>query len=89
MTVIDTSTAVSVQDGTGWDADADALGTDPGDADTWAITRLCCPDCRRPIALLDDEERLPLHAAPKVSWQPFSATVSARPNSASASLSAA
>lgn len=47
-------------------------GTDPGEADTWEIFRVHCPACRRPIALVGDEERLPQHAVLPTAWHPFS-----------------
>ncbi|MFC9331473.1 hypothetical protein [Kitasatospora sp. NPDC057015] len=47
-------------------------GTDPGEADTWEIIRVHCPECDRPIALLGDEERLPQHAVLPTAWHPFS-----------------
>ncbi len=47
-------------------------GTDPGEADTWEIIRVHCPECDRPIALLGDEERLPQHAVLPTAWNPFS-----------------
>lgn len=45
---------------------------DPGEADTWEIFRVHCPECRRPIALVGDEERLPQHAVLPTAWHPFS-----------------
>ncbi|MGW4893110.1 hypothetical protein ACWEQL_12725 [Kitasatospora sp. NPDC004240] len=50
-------------------------GVDPGEADTWEIVRVHCPACRRPIALVGDEERLPQHAVLRTAWHPFSPTV--------------
>ncbi len=47
-------------------------GADPGEADTWEIIRVHCPECDRPIALLGDEERLPQHAVLPTAWHPFS-----------------
>ncbi|MGW6918334.1 hypothetical protein ACWGB8_31650 [Kitasatospora sp. NPDC054939] len=47
-------------------------GVDPGEADTWEIFRVHCPACRRPIALVGDEERLPQHAVLPTAWHPFS-----------------
>ncbi|GAB2694797.1 hypothetical protein [Kitasatospora kifunensis] len=47
-------------------------GTDPGEAETWEIIRVHCPECRRPIALLGDEEQLPKHAVLRTAWHPFS-----------------
>ncbi|WP_327674955.1 hypothetical protein [Kitasatospora sp. NBC_00458] len=49
-----------------------APGVDPGEADTWEIFRVHCPACRRPIALVGDEERLPQHAVLPTAWHPFS-----------------
>ncbi|MER5352437.1 hypothetical protein ABT093_19155 [Kitasatospora sp. NPDC002551] len=49
-----------------------APGVDPGEADTWDIVRVHCPSCRRPIALVGDEERLPQHAVLPRPWHPFS-----------------
>ncbi|MEV6975866.1 hypothetical protein [Kitasatospora sp. NPDC093806] len=49
-----------------------APGVDPGEADTWEIFRVHCPACRRPIALVGDEERLPQHAVLPKAWHPFS-----------------
>ncbi|WP_329570838.1 hypothetical protein [Kitasatospora sp. NBC_01266] len=49
-----------------------APGTDPGEADTWEIIRVHCPECQRPIALLGDEELLPQHAVLRTAWHPFS-----------------
>ncbi|WP_327065550.1 hypothetical protein OG500_07160 [Kitasatospora sp. NBC_01250] len=47
-------------------------GTDPGEAETWEIIRVHCPECDRPIALLGDEEQLPQHAVLRTAWHPFS-----------------
>ncbi|GAA2835497.1 hypothetical protein RMN57_08005 [Kitasatospora sp. CM 4170] len=49
-----------------------APGMDPGEGDTWEIIRVHCPECRRPIALVGDEERLPQHAVLPTAWHPFS-----------------
>ncbi|MFF2040406.1 hypothetical protein ACFVVX_08270 [Kitasatospora sp. NPDC058170] len=49
-----------------------APGVDPGEGDTWEIFRVHCPECRRPIALVGDEERLPQHAVLPTAWHPFS-----------------
>ncbi|MER7701712.1 hypothetical protein ABTX81_02265 [Kitasatospora sp. NPDC097605] len=49
-----------------------APGLDPGEGDTWEIVRVDCPSCRRPIALVGDEERLPQHAVLPRPWHPFS-----------------
>ncbi|MDH6710026.1 hypothetical protein P3T27_006775 [Kitasatospora sp. MAA19] len=46
-------------------------GIDPGEAETWDIFRVHCPECRRPIALVADEERLPQHALLPTAWNPF------------------
>jgi len=58
-----------------WDETDDFPGEDPGAAEGWEIVRLRCPDCARPIALLDDEPRLPQHALLATAWNPFSSTV--------------
>ncbi|MEY9844691.1 hypothetical protein [Streptacidiphilus sp. MAP5-3] len=50
-------------------------GMDPGEAETWEITRFLCPDCHRPIAVLDNEERFPQHAVVSNPWHPFSAAL--------------
>ncbi|MFB6890466.1 hypothetical protein ACFCX4_14240 [Kitasatospora sp. NPDC056327] len=47
-------------------------GVDPGEADAWEIFRVHCPSCRRPIALVGDEEQLPQHAVLPRPWHPFS-----------------
>ncbi|MEU4118425.1 hypothetical protein AB0F71_28515 [Kitasatospora sp. NPDC028055] len=52
-----------------------APGTDPGDAETWDIFRVHCPECRRPIALVADEERLPQHALLPTAWNPFAPAI--------------
>ncbi|MFE6052349.1 hypothetical protein ACFQ6N_16465 [Kitasatospora sp. NPDC056446] len=52
-----------------------APGTDPGDAETWDIFRVNCPECRRPIALVADEERLPQHALLPTAWNPFAPAI--------------
>jgi hypothetical protein len=49
-----------------------AAGTDPGEAETWEIVRVTCPECRRAIALVGDEEQLPQHAVLRTRWHPFS-----------------
>ncbi|WP_037606146.1 hypothetical protein [Streptacidiphilus rugosus] len=51
------------------------LGADPGEGETWEITRFLCPDCHRPIAVLDNEERFPQHAVVATPWHPFSAAL--------------
>ncbi|MGW3072081.1 MULTISPECIES: hypothetical protein [unclassified Kitasatospora] len=50
-------------------------GTDPGEAENWDIFRVDCPECRRPIALVADEERLPQHALLPTAWNPFSPAI--------------
>ncbi|MFE4970893.1 hypothetical protein ACFRAR_02100 [Kitasatospora sp. NPDC056651] len=50
-------------------------GTDPGEADAWDVLRVHCPECRRPIALPADEERLPQHALLPTAWNPFAPAV--------------
>ncbi|MFD7451272.1 hypothetical protein [Kitasatospora sp. NPDC059827] len=52
-----------------------APGTDPGDAETWDIFRVHCPECRRPIALVADEEQLPQHALLPTAWNPFAPAI--------------
>lgn len=47
------------------------------DEESWNIFRVRCPECRRPIALLADEERLPEHALCPTPWNPFGLTVCA------------
>jgi hypothetical protein len=49
-----------------------APGADPGDAETWEIVRVHCPECQRAIALVGDEEQLPQHAVLRTAWHPFS-----------------
>ncbi|MER6395995.1 hypothetical protein OG618_07615 [Kitasatospora sp. NBC_01246] len=49
-----------------------SAGVDPGEGETWDIVRVHCPECRRPIALVGDEERLPQHAVLPTAWHPFS-----------------
>ncbi|WP_042415089.1 hypothetical protein [Streptacidiphilus anmyonensis] len=72
MTVVEQLSAVRNEEA---DIEARTPGTDPGEAETWEITRFRCPDCHRPIAVLDDEERFPQHAVVTTPWHPFSATV--------------
>ncbi|CAM5593206.1 hypothetical protein BOQ63_035610 [Streptomyces viridifaciens] len=50
-------------------------GTDPGEVETWDIFRVHCPECRRPIALVADEERLPQHALLPTAWNPFAPAI--------------
>ncbi|WP_063752795.1 hypothetical protein [Streptomyces sp. NRRL S-350] len=50
-------------------------GTDPGEAENWDIFRVHCPECRRPIALVADEERLPQHALLPTAWNPFAPAI--------------
>ncbi|MFE7528219.1 hypothetical protein ACFU7Y_21240 [Kitasatospora sp. NPDC057542] len=50
-------------------------GTDPGEAESWDIFRVNCPECRRPIALVADEERLPQHALLPTAWNPFAPAI--------------
>ncbi|MFJ9692055.1 hypothetical protein [Kitasatospora sp. NPDC101183] len=52
-----------------------APGCDPGEAETWEIFRVHCPECRRPIALVADEERLPQHALLPTAWNPFAPAI--------------
>ncbi|GAA0338135.1 hypothetical protein QZH56_30935 [Streptomyces olivoreticuli] len=40
-----------------------------------AMFRVTCPDCARPIALLEDEDVLPEHALCPSPWNPFGLTV--------------
>ncbi|WP_042368326.1 hypothetical protein [Streptacidiphilus neutrinimicus] len=72
MTVVEQLSAVRNDEA---DIEARTPGIDPGEAETWEITRFRCPDCHRPIAVLDDEERFPQHAVVTTPWHPFSATV--------------
>lgn len=51
--------------------------TDGGEFDVPDIFRVHCPDCARPIALLEDEETLPEHALCASPWNPFGLTVCA------------
>ncbi|MFD5464721.1 hypothetical protein ACFWIQ_18140 [Kitasatospora sp. NPDC127059] len=50
-------------------------GGDPGETEGWDIFRVHCPECRRPIALVADEERLPQHALLPTAWNPFSPAI--------------
>ncbi|MBD0691217.1 hypothetical protein BG452_34015 [Streptomyces sp. CBMA123] len=50
-------------------------GNDPGEAETWDIFRVHCPECRRPIALVTDEEQLPQHALLPTAWNPFAPAI--------------
>jgi hypothetical protein len=68
------------------DEDAESLDTPlPGDAlaeeafddELGEAVRLSCPDCRRPIAVLPGEDRLPEHALCPTPWNPFGLTVCA------------
>lgn len=43
--------------------------------DVYDIFRVHCPDCARPIALLDGETTLPEHALCASPWNPFGLTV--------------
>ncbi|MBO1416868.1 hypothetical protein [Streptomyces sp. FH025] len=52
-----------------------APGYDPGEAEIWDIFRVHCPECRRPIALVADEERLPQHALLPTAWNPFAPAI--------------
>lgn len=45
--------------------------------DVYDIFRVHCPDCARPIALLEGEETLPEHALCASPWNPFGLTVCA------------
>jgi hypothetical protein len=72
MTVVEQLSAVRSDEA---DIEARTPGTDPGEPETWEITRFRCPDCHRPIAVLDYEERFPQHAVVTTAWHPFSATV--------------
>ena len=47
---------------------------DPDGEDTYEIHRVECPECHQPIALLTQEERLPLHGRCATSWDPFGVT---------------
>ncbi|WP_240979718.1 hypothetical protein [Streptomyces sp. HNM0574] len=57
------------------DIDDSTDGLDPLDGDTYDIVRVACPDCRRPIGLLADEDELPVHALCASPWDPFGLTV--------------
>ncbi|MEU1283282.1 hypothetical protein [Kitasatospora sp. NPDC005856] len=50
-------------------------GADPGEAEIWDVFRVDCPECRRPIALVADEERLPQHALLPTAWNPFAPAI--------------
>jgi hypothetical protein len=52
-----------------------APDSDLGDAEAWEIFRVHCPECRRPIALVADEERLPQHALLPTAWNPFAPAI--------------
>lgn len=47
------------------------------DEDLGDVVRLRCPDCGQPIAVLEDEDRLPEHALCPTPWNPFGLTVCA------------
>jgi hypothetical protein len=51
--------------------------TDEFDDEGYGIFRVHCPDCTRPIALLADEQVLPVHALCASPWNPFGLTVCA------------
>jgi hypothetical protein len=48
-----------------------APGADPGEPESWEIIRVLCPECRRAIALIGDEELLPQHLVVQRAWHPF------------------
>ncbi|MFI6156770.1 hypothetical protein ACIBCA_29280 [Kitasatospora sp. NPDC051170] len=50
-------------------------GSGLGEAEAWDIYRVHCPECRRPIALVADEERLPEHALLPTAWNPFAPAI--------------
>lgn len=50
-------------------------GSGPGEAEAWDVFRVHCPECRRPIALVADEERLPQHALLPTAWNPFAPAI--------------
>ncbi|MFJ9840384.1 hypothetical protein ACIRYZ_07930 [Kitasatospora sp. NPDC101155] len=52
-----------------------APGSDPVEVETWDVFRVHCPECRRPIALVADEERLPQHALLPTAWNPFAPAI--------------
>ncbi|MEV7770441.1 hypothetical protein [Kitasatospora sp. NPDC086791] len=52
-----------------------ATDTSPGTAEAWDLFRVNCPECRRPIALVEDEERLPQHALLPTAWNPFAPAI--------------
>lgn len=45
------------------------------DEEAEEISRVRCPDCARPIALLADDDVLPEHAVCPTPWNPFGLTV--------------
>lgn len=45
------------------------------ESETCEMFRVTCPDCARPIGLLDGEEVLPEHALCPSPWDPFGLTV--------------
>lgn len=47
------------------------------DEELYAVLRVHCPDCARPIALFEGEELLPQHALCPTPWNPFGLTVCA------------
>jgi hypothetical protein len=54
----------------------DALDADEAFEDELLdVVRLSCPDCGRPIAVLEDAEDLPEHALCPTPWNPFGLTV--------------
>lgn len=53
----------------------DAVAEDVFDDELPDVVRLFCPDCSRPIAVLEGEERLPRHAVCASPWNPFGLTV--------------
>ena len=55
---------------------AEAENAEDGfDDEAYDIHRVACPDCARPIALLEDEDVLPEHALCPTPWNPFGLTV--------------
>ncbi|SEN85551.1 hypothetical protein [Actinacidiphila rubida] len=53
----------------------DVLAEDLFEDELLDVARLFCPDCSQPIAVLDDEDRLPEHAVCPTPWNPFGLTV--------------
>jgi len=54
-----------------------AVADDEAADDELDVRRLTCPDCGRPITVLETAERLPEHALCPTPWDPFGLTVCA------------